>query len=148
MELKPISTQEDASKEIFNSPDCQSLLEAYKNYYPVIGYNPPWIGYFIFKNGIIAGSCGFTGKPKNYKIEIAYWTFKAFENQGIASFACQQLIEIAQKENPSLIITAKTASEENSSNHILKKQGFSFSGIVQDQEIGDAWLWELHPSIV
>ncbi|UZR98223.1 GNAT family N-acetyltransferase [Chondrinema litorale] len=145
MELKPITTQEDSSKSIFNSPDCQQLLEAYQNFYPTIGYNPPWIGYFIFDQETVVGSCGFTGKPMDGKVELAYWTFKAHENKGIASFACKELIKIAKQTDNNLIITAKTAPEENASTHILKKHGFTFSGIVQDHEIGDAWLWQLQP---
>jgi hypothetical protein len=35
-------------------------------------------------------------------------------------------------------ITAKTAPQENASTKILRKNGFTFSKIVQDEEIGDA----------
>jgi len=142
MELKAIELNEDKSKEIFSSKDCQDLLEAYENYYPIIGFNLPWVGYFILKDNQIVGSCGFTGKPKNGEVEIAYWTFKKFENQGIASFACKSLITIAQNTNPELIIIAKTAPEKNKSTAILENNGLVYSGIVQDDEIGDSWLWK------
>lgn len=48
-----------------------------------------------------------------------------------------------QKTDPQLLITAKTAPVHNASTKILQKNGFEFSGKVQDDEIGDAWLWVL-----
>jgi RimJ/RimL family protein N-acetyltransferase len=144
MRLVPIQVNEDKSKSVFSTKDCQDLLDAYQNYYPIIGFNLPWVGYFIFKEAEIVGSCGFTGKPKDNQVEIAYWTFKDFGNKGIASFACQELIKIAKKENKTIKIIAKTAPEHNASTKILEKNNFIYSEIVKDEEIGDAWLWELN----
>lgn len=144
MKLITIQINEDKSKTIFSSKDCQDVLEAYENYYQIIGFNLPWVGYFIYKDEKIIGSCGFTGKPTNGQVEIAYWTFKEFENKGIASFACQELIKIAKKKNEKIKIIAKTAPEHNASTKILEKNNFIYSEIVQDEEIGDAWLWKLN----
>jgi [ribosomal protein S5]-alanine N-acetyltransferase len=143
MELKPIELDIDKSREIYSSADCQMLLNIYDDYYLKIGYNLPWVGYFVVRDNQIVGSCGFTGQPSAGKVEIAYWTFKEYEGQGIASFACKTLVEISQKTDPTIIITAKTAPEHNASTKILQKNGFSFREIVQDHEIGDAWLWVL-----
>ena len=49
MELKVIAIEEDKSSEIYNSPDCQLLLKVYEEYFPKIGFNMPWVGYFILK---------------------------------------------------------------------------------------------------
>jgi len=141
MELRILKVNEDKQNEIFDTPDCQQLLEMYDAYYPKVGFHLPWVAYFIIKENQVVGSCGFTGKPDNEKVEIAYWTFKEFEGQGIASYACKELVAIARKENPNIIITAKTAPENNASTRILEKNGFLYSKIVQDEEIGDAWLW-------
>ncbi|MBK9735507.1 MAG: GNAT family N-acetyltransferase [Saprospiraceae bacterium] len=100
-----------------------------------------WI--FVMNEGQVVGSCGYTGQPKDGKVEIAYWTFKRFENKGIASFSCKALISIAQQFDPTITITAKTAPEYNASTKILQQNGFIFTGVVQDHEIGDAWLWTL-----
>jgi len=143
MELKVIALGEDKNSEIFNSPDCQQLLNIYETYYPKIGFNLPWVGYFILKENKIVGSCSFTGAPVAGKVEIAYYTFKEFEGQGIATFACKELISISKNADPSVIITAKTAPEFNASTKILQNNGFTFSEVVQDDEIGDAWLWML-----
>lgn len=145
MKLRVIQLQEDKSNPLFASTDGQTLLEMYKDFYPTIGFHLPWVGYVIIREDQLVGTCGFTGQPKEGKVELAYWTFSAFEGNGIASFACQALIEIARKEDPQLTMTAKTAPEHNASTKILQKNGFVYSGVVQDEEIGDSWLWILAP---
>lgn len=130
----------------FHSKDSQQVIEIYKEYYPQIGYIEPWIGYFICDESIVYGTCGFTGQPKNNTVEIAYWTFKKYEGKGIARFACKSLIKLVQAHDQNLGIIAKTAPSKNASTHILEKHGFVFSEVVQDEDIGDSWLWTLkHP---
>jgi len=141
MKLKPITQQEDKSNELYTSSDCQTLLAMYDDFYPKIGYNFPWVGYFVVRQDKIVGSCSFVGQPIDGKVELSYWTFKEFEGQGIASFACKELVIIAKQADPSLTITAKTAPEKNASTKILESNNFVFTEIVQDDEIGDAWLW-------
>ena len=141
MKLVPIALDEDKTKKIYANPDCQELFKSYPSYYYSMGYNPPWIGYFVFRDEKVVGVGGFTGQPKDGKVEIAYGTFKEYEGQGIASFSCKELILISQQSDPSIIITAKTAPEHNASTKILQNNGFIFNGIVQDEGIGDAWEW-------
>jgi RimJ/RimL family protein N-acetyltransferase len=143
MELRILKLKEDNTDKIFESTDCQILLEMYENYYRQIGFNLPWVAYLVVRQNQVVGSCSFTGQPKDGKVEIAYWTFKEFEGQGIASFACKELISISQNADPKVTITAKTAPEHNASTKILENNGFTFKEIVQDEEIGDAWLWTL-----
>ena len=139
--LLPIDRNEDKSKKIYSSEECQLILKIWDEYYPEIGYNFPWVGYFVMRDNQVVGGCGFTGPPMNNRVEVAYGTFKEFEGQGIATLACRKLIAIAKNEDINLIITAKTAPENNASTKILKRNGFLYSGIVQDHEIGDAWEW-------
>lgn len=143
MYLKPITLKEDKTHRIYASADCQQLLNMYDDFYPKIGFNIPWIGYFVMRENQVVGSCSFVGKPKDGKVEIAYWTFKEFEGQGIASFACKELIALAYQTDPNITIIAKTAPEKNASTKILENNNFVFTEIVQDDEIGEAWLWEL-----
>lgn len=135
------------SNSISRSDSFFKLLEAYREFYPAIGFHPPWVGYFIFSGNEVVGSCGFTGKPESGMIEIAYWTFPEFEGRGIASMACACLIEIAMRQDSNIEIVAKTEPRENASTRILRKNGFIFRSVVTDEEIGDAWLWKLqkHP---
>jgi RimJ/RimL family protein N-acetyltransferase len=141
MKLQPITLHEDKTNKIYASADCQQLLSIYDDYYKKIGFHIPWIGYFIVRKNQVVGCCGFVEQPKDGKVEIAYGTFKAFEGKGIASFACKELISIAFQADPDLTIVAKTAPEHNASAKILKNNNFVFTAIVQDHEIGDAWLW-------
>lgn len=145
MKLRILQTNEDKTDHLFQSPDCQSLLQMYDDYYPKTGFNLPWVAYLVIDENKAVGSCSFTGKPIDGKVEIAYWTFTGFEGKGIASFACKELIAIAKNADPKIIVTAKTAPEQNASTKILQKNNFIFTGIVQDAEIGDAWLWTLNP---
>ena len=141
MELKPLDLNVDKLEEIYASENCQMLLNAYDDYYQKVGYNLPWIGYLVIKDNKIVGSCGFKGQPKEGNVEIAYWTFKEFEKQGVSTFSCKELVSISQNFDPTINITATTQPENNASTKILQNNGFVFSGIIQDDEIGDAWLW-------
>ncbi len=143
MELKIIQVEEDKTNPKYASPDCQEIIDAMKAYYPQIGFHLPWVGYFVFDGDQVVGAGGFTGRPKAGVVEIAYGTFKNFEHRGIASFTCSELVRIAKKSDSEIIITAKTRPEDNASTKILRKNGFIYKEIVQDHEIGDAWLWEL-----
>lgn len=143
MQLKAIELNTDKVKDMYNSDQCQMLLKIYDDYYQEIGYHLPWIGYFVIRDNQIVGSCGFKGQPKEGIVEIAYWTFEEYEGQGISTFSCLELIKISQAFDPSVKITATTAPEHNASTNILRKHGFTFDGVVQDHEIGDAWLWVL-----
>jgi RimJ/RimL family protein N-acetyltransferase len=143
MELRILQQKEDKTDNLFESVDCQTLLQMYEDYYPKTGFNLPWVAYLVVRQNKVVGSCSFTGQPNDGKVEIAYWTFKEFEGQGIASFACKELIKISQNADPKVTITAKTAPEHNASTRILEKNKFIFTKIVQDEEIGEAWLWTL-----
>lgn len=144
LSLQPILPNEDRTKQAFQSEDCQNLLAMWEEFYPTIGYQPPWSGYFILENEEVVGSCALI-RQSDGRAEISYWTFTAHQGKGIAKWACGELISIARLEEPSIILYAKTAPEENSSVSVLKHNGFHFSGIVQDHEIGDAWEWVLLP---
>ena len=141
LEFKIIQPNEDKSNELYISENCQELIQMMDEFYPKVGFNIPWVGYFLLLNNQVVGTAGFTGQPVDNTVEISYWTFKEWEGQGIASMACKELIAIAQKTNPSVTITAKTLPEYNASTKILQNNNFKFVEIVQDHEIGDAWLW-------
>lgn len=143
LDLIPIIPNEDKTKAIYASEDCQTVLQMWEEFYPNIGYHFPWVGYFVVENGQVLGTCGFTGKPVDNRVEVSYWTFEENEGKGIASQACAALINIVKQENRDVTVTAKTLPEKNASTTILERNGFQFSRIVQDHEIGDAWEWIL-----
>jgi RimJ/RimL family protein N-acetyltransferase len=141
MILQAIRLEEDTSNPLYASEAAQQVLAIYRDYYPKTGFQEPWISYFIIREGEVVGTCGFVAPPKAGKVEIAYWTFSAFEGQGIASFACKTLLSIAHETDSQVAVTAKTAPLHNASTRILEKNHFVFSATVEDDEIGAAWLW-------
>lgn len=143
--LVGINPETDGNQPGYTSEECRNILQAYREYYPKVGYHKPWIGYFVKKGGALVGTCGFVGPPANGRVEIAYMTFPKFEGRGVASYACGALLDLARQAGPALVVTAKTAPETNASTRILQRHGFRFTGIVQDHEIGDAWEWECRP---
>ena len=143
MKLRILNLVENKADKLFESNDCQTLLKMYDDFYPKIGFNLPWVAYLILQQNQVVGLGSFKGQPKEGKVEIAYWTFNDFEGQGIASFACKELIAISQNADPKVIVTATTAPEHNASTKILENNKFVYTEIVQDEEIGDAWLWTL-----
>jgi RimJ/RimL family protein N-acetyltransferase len=145
MTLEPLLIDEDPSKEIFANAYCQEIFQSYPAYYHKVGYHLPWIGYWVMREGRVVGVGGFVSKPDEGKVEIAYGTNKEFERQGVASFTCKTLILIAWQNDPGLLITAKTEPRQNASTTVLKRSGFKYAGVVQDDGIGDAWLWLLKP---
>lgn len=126
----------------------EQLIEACKGtagLYREIGFYPPWIGYVAARNNRAVGGGAFVGAPAEGRVEIAYYTLDGLEGQGHALSTARALVELAHREDPQVVIIAKTLPEENASTRILHGLGFTRAGIVQDDEVGEAWLWELPP---
>jgi RimJ/RimL family protein N-acetyltransferase len=137
----PITNNESEMEPYLVHPFCIEVFNAFNDYYPKIGFHFPWVGYFALINKEVIGVGGFKGAPKNDKVEIAYGTLPGKEGNGYATTICKELVNIALKEDSGLNITARTLMEENASTTLLKKNGFIFSGIVNDPEDGDVWEW-------
>ena len=114
--LLPIDVDETQNERFRDNPECVPVLDVYPGYYKLIGFNKPWIGYFVSTDGSeIIGAGGYKGKPKEGKIEIAYGTFKQHECKGVGTEICRQLVLLALRTDPSLRITARTVSDNNAS---------------------------------
>ena len=59
---RPLSSCPDLIKQ-----NCQATAEFYK----VIGFAPPWIGYVSLNEGRNVGGGAFKGPPRNNRVEIA-----------------------------------------------------------------------------
>ena len=105
------------------------------------GYVEPWLGYLAIEGGDCVGTCAFTAPPAGGGVEIAYFTFPAFEKRGIATRMAGRLVEIARESNRSVRIIAHTLTEENASTRILRKLGFVLNGTITHPEDGCVWLW-------
>lgn len=94
----------------------------------------------------IVGTCGFKAPPDaDGVVEIAYFTFPAFEGQGYASAMAEGLMHHAAGAAAVRRVRAHTLPEGNASTRILEKLGFELIGQVIDPEDGPVWRWEREP---
>ena len=143
MKLLPIEKEGTLNKEFTNNPECIEIFSVFRDLYLKVGFEKPWIGYFATSdNNEIIGVAGFKGKPKNGKVEISYGIFKNYQQQGIGTVLCHQLVLLSLQKYKKVKITARTLPENNASTRILKKNGFEFSGPVWDEDDGNVWEWE------
>ena len=142
MKLIPIRETLEENEAFVNHPDCLETVYMSVDFYKRVGYQPPWIGYYVEKNDQLVGSAGFKGRPVDGKVEIAYGTFERFRHQGIGTHMCRLLVELSLATDPSVIITARTLPEKNYSTSILEKNGFVRLGTVIDPEDGEVWEWQ------
>ena len=140
--LEMILPEKCNKSETFISGRFRELLEIYSGRYEQDGFHPPWAGYFIISGSRVVGSCGFTGEPQNGRVEIAFWTFPRDQGVGVATEACRQMVDIAQREDASIIIAAETNSDCDASARVLEKNGFLNRGVVPDENNESLWQWE------
>src|SRR6266403_1950848 len=141
LQLIPIKQTIEENQEFIKIEEGREGLYMTIEYYKTIGFNPPWIGYYARINDIFVGSAGYKGQPVNNKIEIAYGTFPNFRQQGIGTEICKQLVVLAVKTDPSIIISARTLPDNNYSTKILEKNNFKLAGTVWDKDDGNVWEW-------
>ena len=142
MQLFPIPKEKNDQLPFLEDPNCKDVYQKHLDYYKVVGFQAPWVGYFVLLNGRWVAAAGFKGAPKNKVVEIAYHTFESYEGQGVGTEVCRQLVGIARNTDPTVQVIALTLPHENASTSILKKNGFVFTGVVEDPEDGEIWRWE------
>ena len=149
MKLLPIKEHLDENPEFIDHPDCIDSLGMCIDFYKRVGFNPPWICYYVEQDGQLVAAAAFKGKPVRNKVEIAYGTFDAYQNKGIGTKIAATLIQLALETDPSVRVTAQTLMEENYSTKILRKNNFVIIGTAMDEDEGEVWEWEYqepHPN--
>jgi len=141
VELIPINESLEDNQEFVNNPICQETIYMTIDFFKRVGYEPPWISYYVQQGDLLMGCAAFKGAPRNGSIEIAYGTFEPYRQKGVGTEICKLLVERALRTDPKVTITARTLSEKNFSTRILEKNGFVFSGVVNDPEDGEVWEW-------
>ena len=142
MKLLPIHQTLAENDQFLNHPDLELGLPMTIEFFGKIGYDPPWIGYVAQLDDSLVGSAAFKGKPKNGRVEIAYGVFPQYQQKGIGTEICKQLVSLALQTDPTVTVTARTLPEPNYSTRILQKNDFVHLGTVWDEEDGDVWEWE------
>lgn len=119
------------------------VIPATLDLYREQGFVQPWVGYVAIRGDQTVGRCGFKSAPKDDRVEIAYFTFPEFENQGVANFMATELVRIARQTASSVVIVGQTLPKDSASTSILKKLGFKLVGTVDHPDDGLVWEWEL-----
>jgi ribosomal-protein-alanine N-acetyltransferase len=148
MELLAIKERLHENHAFVENPDCQDSLYICIDFYKRVGFNPPWICYYVQLEGSLVAAAAFKGKPVNGKVEIAYGTFPAYQQKGVGTRVALELVQLSLKTDPSVRITARTLMEENFSVRILRKNNFKFLGTIMDDEDGEVWEWEYESAAV
>jgi ribosomal-protein-alanine N-acetyltransferase len=142
MQLIPIKEHLEENPDFTAHPDCQESIHTCVDFYKKVGYNPPWICYYVQIDGKLVAAAAFKGQPVNSKVEIAYGTFPQYQKQGIGTQIAKTLVQLSLQTDPSVRITAQTLKEENYSVRILRKNNFQLIGTVIDEDEGEVWEWE------
>jgi RimJ/RimL family protein N-acetyltransferase len=92
------------------------------------------------------GTCGYPAAPDaKGEVEIAYFTFPAYEGRGIARQMARELVERASARPDVRLIIAHTLPHHSASTRILIGLGFSHAGTINHPEDGEIWRWERMP---
>jgi Acetyltransferases, including N-acetylases of ribosomal proteins len=143
MKLIPINEKLEDNHDFVNNPLCQESIYMTIDFFKRVGYVPPWISYYVQQGNALMGCAAFKGAPRDGSVEIAYGTFEPYRRKGVGTEICRLLVELSLKTDPTVTITARTLPEKNFSTRILEKNGFAFSGVVNDPEDGEVWEWVL-----
>lgn len=109
-----------------------------------------WGGYFVVDQDTreVIGSCAFKTPPTDDgAVEIAYFTYPAFEGRGYATRMAKKLIELASRSTAIRRVIAHTLPETNASTRVLEKVGMAFVGEVIDSEDGPVWQWQVQVGV-
>src|SRR5262245_51042029 len=83
---EPTATLEGICK---NGDEIESVITAVAEqtlaHYERAGSEAPWIGYLARDNGCVVGICSLTSIPSDGVVEIAYFTFPAYEGRRVAT---------------------------------------------------------------
>jgi RimJ/RimL family protein N-acetyltransferase len=118
-----------------------SVLNATAEYYTITGFDPPWIGYLAVEGSTPVGACSYKSAPVRGRVEIAYYTFPQYEGRGWATLMAAELVAVAQRNDPQIVICAQTLPEKNASHRVLEKAGFRAGSIIDHPEDGPVLEW-------
>lgn len=105
-----------------------------------------WGGYLAVDRSTreFVGSCCYKSSPdKDGKVEIAYFTYPAFEGRGYATAMASKLIQLASISPQVRQILAHTLPQKNASTRVLEKANMCYVGEVVDPEDGKVWRWQI-----
>ena len=140
--LIPVSPDLEKMKPYLSEPFFELAFNRMTDYYKIIGYELPWVGYFALNESELIGVGGIKGKPRNNRVEISYGTYPGLESKGISTAICCELVHIAREASSKVEVMARTLEKRNASTRILQKNKFELVGKVNDAKYGLVWEWQ------
>jgi [ribosomal protein S5]-alanine N-acetyltransferase len=125
------------------SEEIAATYAANADLYRRVGFIEPWVSYVAVDSGRAVGGGAFVGPPRENRVEIAYFTLQELQSRGYATRTAAELVSIARKTDPIIVISAFTLQEHNASTRILQRLGFHFFGNAHDADAGDVWEWRI-----
>lgn len=103
----------------------------------------PWIAYLARRRGSreFVGICSFKDVCRDGRVEIAYFTFPPYRNNGYGGAMAAQLVDLAFQHPDVAEVIAHTLASENESSRILRGLGFARESVIEDTEDGTIWRW-------
>lgn len=102
-----------------------------------------WWMHFFLINGLLVGSGGFVGRPRNGEAEIGYEIAPGFRRRHYGTGAAAALVAKAWATGEVTTIVAHTLAMENPSTLVLRRNGFVHDAEVADPQQGTLWRWRL-----
>ncbi|MEO6002983.1 MAG: GNAT family N-acetyltransferase [Opitutus sp.] len=148
MKFWPLSREGTAAGVPYPLPEAVlPVLAIFARMYETAEYRPPWIGYLASEGDTLVGTCAFKSVPVAGWVEIAYFSFPGHEGKGVATRMAQELLKIAEAEDPAVAVFAQTLPEHGASTRVLQKLGFTWHRSLQHPEDGLVWEWHREPSV-
>lgn len=146
VQLIPIGSSGGVALPGDHAPDAiRQSCAATADFYKVVGFQPPWIGYVSVAGGQPVGGGAFKGPPHDNRVEIAYYTLPGLEGRGWATATATGLITLAAATAPGIVIAAQTLPVRSASTSLLTRLGFEWVGALMHPEDGEVWEWRLPP---
>ena len=142
MELIPIKQHLDENADFAANPECAESLQMTVDFYKRVGFNPPWISYYVLSDGKLVGCAAYVAKPHNNRVEIAYGVYPQYRRRGIGTLIAKTVVDLAKQNDPAVTVIAHTLPQENFSTKILQKNQFKRVGTAMDDDEGEVWEWE------
>jgi ribosomal-protein-alanine N-acetyltransferase len=102
-----------------------------------------WWMHFFFVNGLLVGSGGYVGPPRDHEVEIGYEIAPGFRGKGYGLGAAAALVEQAFRARQVKAVIAHTLAAEGPSTRVLQRLGFVQEAEVPDPQQGTIWRWRL-----
>ena len=115
----------------------------------------PWTRYLAWADGQVVGGGGFTGPPRQGRVEIGYFTLPGQQRQGHGRRTASALLALAWAADASLTVIAHTRhaprqgrhnTDAAASAHILLSLGFGPPRPARASRVGPVWRWALPPT--